>query len=123
MTEPSAANRVAARSRRLGVESKGRTRATPAAGVVQVPRALGRRYSRATLRIILLHGSGPSRTGGLPRLRPDLRGRSGDRASLVLITVAETEGTVHDVSSKQRRLSTAFASYATEDRAKVLARI
>src|SRR5262249_35737413 len=40
-----------------------------------------------------------------------------------LITVAETEGTVHDVSSRQRRVSTAFASYATEDRAEVLARI
>jgi HEAT repeat protein len=40
-----------------------------------------------------------------------------------LIGVANTEGTVHDVTSRQQRITTAFASYASEDRNQVLARI
>jgi HEAT repeat protein len=40
-----------------------------------------------------------------------------------LVTVGSAQGTVDDVTSRQRRVNSAFASYATEDRNEVLARI
>ena len=44
------------------------------------------------------------------------------RVSFV-ITVGEATGTVHDVTSRRRHIRSAFASYASEDRNEVLARV